>query len=222
MRTSIRLAAILIAAAGPPLLAQGPGAPGGSPPVGGMGPGGAGADRGAAFLLAHTGDLELTDAQVVKLAAIARRGAVRLRGLRASMDSARMRFNGPPTPADSAARRQFRGRMRAEATRMRDQFSADQRDAIAVLTPDQQGRAWQMVSRAGRARGRGGMGMRRGMRMGGWGMGRGGMPGLNGRGRMRNFGPGRMGPDGGRSAQPGMPPNPRRPPRDSAQQSAQR
>src|ERR1041385_9457370 len=110
MRTSIRLAAILVAAAGPPLLAQGPGAPGGSPPMGGMGPGGAGAGRGAAFLLAHTGDLELTDAQVVKLAAIARRGAGRLRGIRATMDSAGMRSGGPRGPADSAGRRQARGR----------------------------------------------------------------------------------------------------------------
>jgi Spy/CpxP family protein refolding chaperone len=158
MRTSIHLAAILIVGAVSPLLAQGAGAPGGPPPMGGMGPGGAG--RGAPFLLSHTGDLDLTDAQVVKLAAIARRGAVRLRGMRAAMDSAGVRFDGPPARGDSAARREFRGRMRTEATRLRDQFSADQRDAIAVLTPEQQGKAWQMVSRAGM---RAGMRMRRGM-----------------------------------------------------------
>src|ERR1043166_5358620 len=142
MRTSIRLAVILIAGAGSPLLAQGAGDPGGPPPLDGMRPGGGAAGRDAAFLLSHTGDLELTDGQVVKLAAIARRRAVRLRGIRDAMDSARRRFNGPPTPADSAARGQFRSRMRTEAMRLREQFAADQRDAIAVLTPDQQiGRA---------------------------------------------------------------------------------
>src|ERR1041385_200056 len=165
MRTSIRLAVILIAVAGSPLLAQGAGDPGGPPPLDGMRPGGGAAGRDAAFLLSHTGDLELTDGQVVKLAAIARRGAVRLRGMRAAMDSARTRFNGPPSPADTALRRQLRSRMRTEGTRLRDQFSADQRDAIAVLTPEQQGKAWQMVSRRAMGGMRARMGMRRGMRM---------------------------------------------------------
>src|ERR1044071_3148135 len=130
MRTSFRLAAILIAGAASPLLAQGAGAPDDPPPMGGMGRGGPG--RGAAFLLSHTGDLELTDAQVVKLAAIARRGAVRLRGMRAAMDSAGMRLGGRQAPGDSAARRQARDRMRTDARRMRDQFVTDQRDAITV------------------------------------------------------------------------------------------
>ena len=207
MRTSFRLAAILIAGAASPLLAQGAGAPDDPPPMGGMGRGGPG--RGAAFLLSHTGDLELTDAQVVKLAAIARRGAVRLRGMRAAMDSARMRFNGPPSPADTALRRQFRGRMRTEGTRLRDQFSADQRDAIAVLTPEQQGKAWQMVSRRGMAGMRARMWMRRGMRMPSRGMG----PGA-----MRDSGPGGMGPRAARPLRPGMPPMPRRSPQDSTPQ----
>src|ERR1043166_7137356 len=125
MRTSIRLATLLIVGAASPLLAQGPGAPDGPPPMGRMGPGRGGAGRGAAFLLSHTGDLELTDAQVVKLAAIARRGAERLRGMRARMDSAGMRSGGPRAPADSAARRQARERMRTEGRRMREQFAAD-------------------------------------------------------------------------------------------------
>src|ERR1041385_1103775 len=101
MRTSIRLATLLIVGASP-LLAQGPGAPDGPPPMGGMGPGRGGAGRGAAFLLSHTGDLELTDAQVVKLAAIARRGAVRLRGMRARMDSAGVGARGPRGPGRAA------------------------------------------------------------------------------------------------------------------------
>src|ERR1043165_9920227 len=104
MRTSIRLATLLIVGAVSHLLAQGPGAPGGRPPTGYMGPGRGRAGHGAAFLLAHTGDLELTDAQVVKLAAIARRGAARLRGIRARMDSAGIRAGGPRAPARSAPR----------------------------------------------------------------------------------------------------------------------
>ena len=217
MRTSIRLATLLIVGASP-LLAQGPGAPDGPPPMGGMGPGRGGAGRGAAFLLSHTGDLELTDAQVVKLAAIARRGAVRLRGMRARMDSAGMRSGGPRAPADSAARRQARERMRTEGRRMREQFAADQRDAITVLTPDQQARAWQMVSRDGMRARRAAMGMRRRMGMEGRGMGRGRMPGMGGRGMMRDSGPGQMGPDGARRMRPGRPLNPQRSPQDSAAQ----
>src|ERR1043165_6298728 len=163
MRTSIRLATLLIVGAVSHLLAQGPGAPGGRPPTGDMGPGRGRAGHGAAFLLSHTGDLELTDAQVVKLAAIARRGEVRLRGMRARMDSAGMRVGGRQAPGDSAARRQARDRMRTDARRMREQFAADQRDAITVLTPDQQARAWQMVKRDGMRARRAAMGMRRRM-----------------------------------------------------------
>jgi hypothetical protein len=114
----------------------------------------------AQLLLAHTGELELTDNQVVRLAAIARRAEARRRSLRASMDSARARFApGRATPGDSVARRQMRERMRADLNRQNDQARAEQRDAIAVLTPDQQARAWDLVASRGRDRG-----MRRGMR----------------------------------------------------------
>jgi hypothetical protein len=106
--------------------------------------------------------------------------------------------------------------MRTEARRLREQFAADQRDAITVLTPDQQARAWQMVSRDGMRGRRAAMGMRRRMGMGPGGMGRGGMPGMGGRG-MHDFGPGRMGPDGARGMRPGRPPGPRRPAQDSVQ-----
>ncbi len=217
MRTSICLATLLIVGAVSPLPAQGPGAPDGPPPMGGTGPGRGGAGRGAAFLLSHTGDLELTDAQVVKLAAIARRGAVRLRGMQARMDSVGMRLGGPQAPGDSAARRQPRERMRTEARRLHEQLAADQRDAITVLTPDQQARAWQMVSRDGMRARRAAMGMHGRMGMGGGGMGRGRMPGMGGRGMRRDFGPGQMGPDGARRMRPGRPLNPRRPAQDSAQ-----
>src|SRR2546423_13470616 len=111
MRSTIRIVALLCVAA-VPLMAQGPGnapmrrAPG--PP--GPGEPGMQAPMGrrpggstAQFLLAHTGELDLNDAQVVKLAAIARRAEARRRSMRASADSMRMRFQGPPMAGDSAA-----------------------------------------------------------------------------------------------------------------------
>jgi hypothetical protein len=171
------------------------GAPGGAP-------GEAGPMAGASFLLAHTGDLQLNDQQVVKLAAIARRQGAQRKAMRASMDSLRQRMMG--ARRDSAGRNAARARMQpstqqlASMTRAREQVRTDLRDAISILTPDQQGQAWQMISARG-AMGRGGM--RRG-RMGG-GMG-GGMGGMTGPGRGMNRGPGRPG-DGAQPGQPGQP-----------------
>ena len=135
-----------------------------------------GARRGAPaaqMLLSRTGELELTDAQVVRLAAIARRSEARRRAMRATMDSARVRFDAQP--GDTAARRQFRQRMQTDLQRVEEQLRTDQRDAIAVLTPDQQAKAWDMVSNRG-PRLRGGREMRapRGLRRtpGGRGMNR--------------------------------------------------
>ena len=92
------------------------------------------------FLLSHTGQLQLTDQQVVKLAAIARREADRHKAMRASFDSLHMQFR---RGEDSGGMRQIRGTMERE----RDANHADLRDAIAVLTPDQQATAWELVSR---------------------------------------------------------------------------
>jgi Spy/CpxP family protein refolding chaperone len=93
--------------------------------------------RGAEFFLARTGELRLTDQQVVRLAAIARRSADRRRSMRASMDSlgARRRFRGDT--ADRAARTREMAQMRARFERDRDAARADMRDALAVLTPEQ-------------------------------------------------------------------------------------
>jgi len=135
----------------------------------------------AKMLLANSAELDLTDAQVVKLAAIARRGEARRRSMRAAMDSAGMRFR---QPSDSNARRQFGERMRADMEKMRDQSRTDQRDAIATLTADQQAKAWEMISNRG-IRARGEMPMRGGQRMG-----RGMRPG---RGRARELRPGQPG-----------------------------
>jgi Spy/CpxP family protein refolding chaperone len=163
MRIAIRSVILFSLTAATTVAAQGPGAPRRA------GPGGPPA---AQMLLAQTGELELTDAQVVRLAAIARRSESRRRAMRAAMDSAETRFGNQP--GDTAARRQFAQRMRADMQRAQDQMQADQRDAIAVLTPDQQARAWNMVANR-----RPQMGGGRGMRPGGErGMRR--MPGVRG------------------------------------------
>jgi len=168
MRSMVRTLVIVSLTAASTAFAQGP-----VPPMAG-GPQGAARPNAAAaqMLLAHTGELALTDAQVVRLAAIARRAETRRTALRASMDSARQRF-APGQPGDSAARRQFRQRMQADMEKAMEAGRADQRDAIAVLNADQQAKAWEMVANRGRMARAGGMpGMRgeRGMR-GGRGMG---------------------------------------------------
>lgn len=111
--------------------------------------GGAGPGRGgASFFLAHTGDLKLSDAQVTRLAAIARRTEDRRRALRATMDSAGPMRMGPRP--DSAARARMFDRMRTTMEREREQSHADLRDALGVLTPDQLATAWQMAPAGGR------------------------------------------------------------------------
>jgi len=108
------------------------------------GPVGATAD----FLLAHTGDLGLADAQVIRLAAISRRTQARRNAMVARMDSARAAAR--PAPGDTMPRgRDPAGPPPAEVRQMRDQMHADVRDAIAVLTADQQATAWMMVAGSG-------------------------------------------------------------------------
>jgi Spy/CpxP family protein refolding chaperone len=114
-----------------------------------MGDRGRGAvDDPAQFLLGHTGELRLTDAQVTRLAAIARRSAERRRAHRAQMDSVRPErmATGRPDSAARAAMRQRFEQMRPQLERLRDQSQADRRDAIAILTPDQQALAWERIA----------------------------------------------------------------------------
>ena len=131
----------------------------------------------AEFLLSQTGELKLTDAQVTRLAAIARRSADRRRAMQARLDSLRPELT-PGARPDSATRAQLRQRaeqLRPQMERMREQTQTDRRDAIAVLSADQQAQAWERVATMGRAmrdgrRGPRGMGMRRdGMRRGDFG-----------------------------------------------------
>ena len=160
MRSMVRSLAIVSLAAASTAFAQGP-----VPPMAGgqARPSG----RVAQMLLANTGELGLTDAQVVRLAAIARRAETRRAALRSSMDSARQRF-APGQQVDTAARRQFRQRMQADMDKVVEAARVDQRDAIALLNADQQAKAWDLVANRGRV-GRAGA-MRGGMR-GGRGMG---------------------------------------------------
>jgi Spy/CpxP family protein refolding chaperone len=189
MKRTATLALLGLALAASPLQAQGPGGPmggrGGPPP------------QGAQFLLAHTGELALTDAQVVHLAAIARRAHQRHESMRAAM------------PAPGAARQQPSAedaqRMRQQMEQARGQSTADLRDALAVLTPEQQAQAFQMIAHRGGGEGPGnGMRGRRGP--GGRG-GPDGMRGPGGRGGPEGMrGPG--GPGGERRGRPGAPPAP--------------
>jgi hypothetical protein len=104
---------------------------------------------GAEFFLARTGELRLTDAQVVRLAAIARRSADRRRATRASMDSLAARRGARRDSADRALRTREMEQLRARFERERDASRGDLRDALAVLSPDQQAMAWEMTSRRG-------------------------------------------------------------------------
>jgi hypothetical protein len=110
---------------------------------------GGGPRRGAEFFLSRTGELRLTDAQVVRLAAIARRSAERRRAIRASMDSVGVRRRVRGDSVDRAARLRATDQLRARFEREREQARADMRDALAVLTADQQAMAWEMTGRGG-------------------------------------------------------------------------
>lgn len=115
------------------------------PMMGGMG-GGPGAHHGGppdalpGHLLAHVAELKLTDPQVTKLAAIARRADERHRAMRAGMDSL-MQLAPPPT---AGALPRHPDAMRVAMERGRQMEREDVRDALAVLTVDQQADAWIM------------------------------------------------------------------------------
>ena len=99
----------------------------------------------ASHLLGHVGALKLTDQQVTKLAAIARRADERHRAMRTTMDSmARLAAR----PAAGSAPREPDA-MRAVFERARETERGDTRDALAVLTVDQQADAWIMRGAAG-------------------------------------------------------------------------
>jgi hypothetical protein len=123
--------------------------------AGGPPPGALGAPA-AQMLLAETGALQLTDAQVVRLAAIARRADDRHRALRTRLDSLRPRR----VTGDTSARRDRTMPPMDLLDHEREATHTDLGDALAVLTADQQARAWEMVAmrRSASFAGRGRMG----------------------------------------------------------------
>lgn len=97
----------------------------------------------ASMLLAHTAELKLSDQQVTRLAAIARRAEERRQAERRTMDSLSSRGPRPdslrggligPSPA-----------MRAQLERLRAEHHADVRETLGVLTLDQQASAWERM-----------------------------------------------------------------------------
>lgn len=143
MRRTSLLLTILSLVCAAQLSAQGrgpmPAGPGGGTPLG---------VPGVEMLLSQTGALQLTDAQVVRLAAIARRAEDRRRALRTQLDSLRPRR----MPGDSAGRRERVTLPTDLFDRERDASHADLRDALAVLNADQQARAWEMIAMRGAPR----------------------------------------------------------------------
>lgn len=100
------------------------------------------------MFLAHTGDLQLTDAQVTKLAAIARRAQAREKAMHARMDSSMhamhervevSREGGPP----AGAMMMMRMPMPTEAERKAQH--EDDREAFSIVTADQLATAWEMM-----------------------------------------------------------------------------
>lgn len=116
----------------------------------------------ASMFLGCTGELQLTDSQVTRLAAIARRAETRQTALRARMDSAMVAMrstDGSSMPRDGAM-----GEMMMTMMRMpmptdaeRKAQHEDDRDAFSVLTPDQLATAWEKM--AAHHAGAGGHGM---------------------------------------------------------------
>lgn len=100
----------------------------------------------ASMFLGCTGELQLTDAQVTKLAAIARRSQARQDAMRERMDSAMTTARISDGSQDGGAPMMtvvLRRSMPTDAERKAQH--EDDRDAFAVLTPDQLATAWEVM-----------------------------------------------------------------------------
>jgi hypothetical protein len=106
----------------------------------------------ASMFLAHTGDLQLTDAQVTRLAAIARRSEAREKAMRARMDSSMAAMHervveaphdGTPGARATMVMKMMRSPMPTEAERKAQH--EDDREAFSVPTPDQLATLWEMM-----------------------------------------------------------------------------
>jgi hypothetical protein len=100
----------------------------------------------ASMFLGCTGELQLTDMQVTKLAAIARRSQARQAALRSRVDSAVAMGRASDGGQDGAGPMVFAVMRRAMPTDAeRKAQHEDDRDAFAVLTPDQLATAWETM-----------------------------------------------------------------------------
>jgi hypothetical protein len=99
----------------------------------------------ASMFLAHTGELQLTDAQVTKLAAIARRAESREKAMRARMDSA-MAHGKAEAAHDGDGMMMMRMRMFMPTEAERKAQHEDDREAFSIPTPDQLATAWELMS----------------------------------------------------------------------------
>ena len=101
----------------------------------------------ASMFLAHTGELQLTDAQVTRLAAIARRAESREKAIRVRMDSAMVRAR-PEAGQDGMGEGMMMVRMRMFMPTEAEQRAQheDDREAMSIPTPDQLATAWELMS----------------------------------------------------------------------------
>lgn len=106
----------------------------------------------ASMFLAHTGELQLTDAQVTKLAAIARRAESREKAMRARMDSAMTSMHAQMEPRGGESRAMMMMRMPMMSDAERKAQHEDDREAFSVMTPDQLATAYESMMRHGMRR----------------------------------------------------------------------
>ena len=108
----------------------------------------------ASMFLGCTGELQLTDAQVTRLAAIARRSEARQRAMRSRMDSAMTAMRSMDygesvsdggAPPRAMAMSMVRMVMPTESERKAQH--EDDREAFSIMTPDQLATAWEMMGR---------------------------------------------------------------------------
>ena len=107
----------------------------------------------ASMLLGHTGELQLTDAQVTKLAAIARRAEGREKTMRTRMDSVMTRTRGEAmTDGMADEMRMVSFRMAAPSDADRRAMHEDNREAFSIVTADQLATAWELMAMHHRGR----------------------------------------------------------------------
>ena len=102
----------------------------------------------ASMFLAHTGELQLTDAQVTRLAAIARRSEAREKAMHARMDSAMTSMHArveAQRDGNGEPRAAMMMRMPMPSDADRKAQHEDDREAFSVPTPDQLATAWEMM-----------------------------------------------------------------------------